>query len=95
MIFNFKILRVDSYCISRLHLQNAELCKTQQKLENRITKGGKEFEGLAKFGFHINTCCGYLEMNNSWKDDWPVRKIFVRSECFKKLSKIVSKVVLI
>lgn len=57
--------------LGRLHLQNAEICKTQQKLENRITKGGKEFEGVTKFGFHINTCCGYLEMNNSWKDDWP------------------------
>ena len=49
---------------------------------------------MTKFGFHINTCCGYLEMNNSWTDDWPVSKICVRSECFKKLSKVVSKVVL-
>ena len=56
----------------RLHLQNAELCKKQTKLENRVHKDGKEFEGVTKFGFHINTCCGYLEMDNTWKDDWPV-----------------------
>ena len=60
----------------RLHLQNAELCKKQTKLENRVHKDGKEFEGVTKFGFHINTCCGYLEMDNTWKDDWPVGGLF-------------------
>ncbi|XP_046399527.1 ketosamine-3-kinase-like isoform X2 [Ischnura elegans] len=23
-----------------------------------------------KFGFHVDTCCGYIPMVNSWSDDW-------------------------
>ena len=61
-----------SLLFDRLHLQNAELYKAQKKLENRVHKDGKQFEGVAQFGFHTNTCCGYLEMDNTWKDDWQV-----------------------
>ena len=49
-------------------------------------KSGKELEGVSKFGFHVNTCCGNLEMNNTWKDDWPVSRmsILARFEIRKK-----------
>ena len=30
-----------------------------------------------KFDFHINTYCGYLEMDNTWKDSWPVSLISI------------------
>ena len=63
-----------SFLFDRLHLQNAELYKAKKKLENKVHKGGKEFEGVAQFGFHTNTCCGYLEMDNTWKDDWQVSR---------------------
>ncbi|XP_071448953.1 ketosamine-3-kinase-like [Hetaerina americana] len=23
-----------------------------------------------KFGFNVDTCCGYIPMNNTWNDDW-------------------------
>ena len=74
----------------RLHLQNAELCKKQAKLENRVHKGGKEFEGVTKFGFHINTCCGYLEMDNTWKDDWPVSLVSISTHAVVSTLAMVS-----
>jgi len=27
---------------------------------------------ITKFGFHIPTCCGYLDQDNTWQDDWTV-----------------------
>lgn len=32
---------------------------------------------INKFGFHIETCCGFIPQNNTWTDDWIVyKKIF-------------------
>jgi fructosamine-3-kinase len=28
---------------------------------------------INKFGFHVETCCGFLPQNNTWTDDWIVK----------------------
>jgi hypothetical protein len=27
---------------------------------------------VERFGFHVRTCCGYLPMDNTWRDNWVV-----------------------
>lgn len=26
--------------------------------------------GVTRFGFDVETCCGYLPQTNQWRDDW-------------------------
>lgn len=30
---------------------------------------------INQFGFHIETCCGFIPQNNTWTDDWLVHKL--------------------
>lgn len=34
-----------------------------------------EQPAVNKFGFHVETCCGFIPQNNTWTEDWIVRKI--------------------
>jgi len=33
---------------------------------------GEEEDFIEKFGFHVPTSCGYIAMDNTWSEDWPV-----------------------
>lgn len=34
---------------------------------------------INQFGFHVETCCGFIPQNNTWTDDWLVYiSMFVR-----------------
>lgn len=33
-----------------------------------------EQPSINQFGFHVETCCGFLAQNNTWTDDWLVCK---------------------
>lgn len=57
--------------LATLHLHNASLGEKSKKAESSVHKDGAGEEYVSQFGFHINTCCGYLEMDNTWCDDWP------------------------
>ena len=46
--------------LANLHLHNIKLGE----------QGDPGF--VSKFGFHVQTCCGYLPQGNAWDDDWPV-----------------------
>lgn len=34
----------------------------------------EEYLTINQFGFHIDTCCGFISQNNTWKNDWLVYK---------------------
>jgi len=34
----------------------------------------KDQLNITQFGFHVETCCGFLPQNNTWTDDWLVYK---------------------
>ncbi|XP_045171335.2 ketosamine-3-kinase-like [Mercenaria mercenaria] len=57
--------------LARLHLHNSTLEKKAKKAEGHLHKDETSEEYISQFGFHVNTCCGYIEMDNTWKDDWP------------------------
>lgn len=44
--------------VADLHLYNLNLAKSN--LPGYVSR----------FGFHTTTCCGYLPLDNTWKDDW-------------------------
>ncbi|KAG8225553.1 hypothetical protein J437_LFUL002069 [Ladona fulva] len=51
------------------------LRKFQAELGNQLARlhlfnPASSDENSGKFGFHVNTCCGYIPMENSWNDDW-------------------------
>ncbi|WAR03814.1 KT3K-like protein [Mya arenaria] len=56
--------------LARLHLHNGSLESAARMAESNVHKleGGPHYVG--KFGFHVNTCCGYLEIDNTWRDNW-------------------------
>lgn len=38
---------------------------------------------IKQFGFHVETCCGFLAQNNTWTDDWLVSEyIYSRFKIF-------------
>lgn len=32
----------------------------------------QEKQSIKKFGFHVDTSCGFIPQNNTWTDDWLV-----------------------
>ena len=55
-----------------MHLHNEELGKRLAKSEGHVGAAETDVKHVTKFGFQVNTCCGFLPMNNEWKDDWIV-----------------------
>ncbi|XP_028968845.1 ketosamine-3-kinase [Galendromus occidentalis] len=37
---------------------------------NQILIEKNDPSAVRRFGFHITTCCGFLPLDNTWKDDW-------------------------
>ncbi|KAK3774016.1 hypothetical protein RRG08_030098 [Elysia crispata] len=56
--------------MARLHLHNAQLGKAQASAEKSVHKQKDGVEYVAKFGFPVTTCCGYLPQDNTWADSW-------------------------
>ncbi|GBM53724.1 Fructosamine-3-kinase [Araneus ventricosus] len=54
--------------LARMHLFNINL----QASGSSINKSNQDEQPVYvdKFGFHTTTCCGYIPLVNSWKDDW-------------------------
>ena len=48
----------------RLHLHNSSLQATDSD------------SYIDKFGFDCATCCGFIAMPNTWKDNWPVKSLW-------------------
>lgn len=76
--------------LAKLHQHNITLGVKARKLENSVTKppAAKETEEgsaengtgppkyITQFGFHTNTCCGYIPQENAWSDDWLVSTFY-------------------
>ncbi|XP_045602973.1 ketosamine-3-kinase isoform X2 [Procambarus clarkii] len=59
--------------LAKLHLHNIEAEKTSQTESSRV--GLSKEDGpvyVSQFGFPVTTCCGFLEQDNTWCDDWVV-----------------------
>ncbi|MPC79387.1 Fructosamine-3-kinase [Portunus trituberculatus] len=54
--------------LARLHLHNTAARDTAAA--SRVGAGTTTC--VEQFGFHINTCCGYISQDNTWADDWLV-----------------------
>ena len=74
--------------LAKLHQHNINLGLQARKLENTVTKPPQvkdadevspEDSGqptyVTQFGFHTNTCCGFIPQENAWSDDWLVRYV--------------------
>ena len=55
----------------RLHLSNQSLLASHE-LDSSIHKMDDAVQPVKKFGFEVDTCCGFLSQNNTWQDDWVV-----------------------
>ncbi|XP_003376361.1 putative sorting nexin-13 [Trichinella spiralis] len=58
--------------MAKLHLHNAELMKVEEERAKWVTAKHDEFEiqVVERFGFHVDTACGSLIMENTWNDNW-------------------------
>ncbi|KAG1967083.1 ketosamine-3-kinase [Pimephales promelas] len=58
--------------LADLHLYNKRQIEKQNKEQQTVGKGPgqSEVETANRFGFHVNTCCGYIPQVNDWQDDW-------------------------
>ncbi|ROL53087.1 Ketosamine-3-kinase [Anabarilius grahami] len=58
--------------LADLHLYNKRQIEQQNKEQQTVGKGSgqSEVEIANRFGFHVNTCCGYIPQVNDWQDDW-------------------------
>ncbi|XP_052244124.1 ketosamine-3-kinase-like isoform X2 [Dreissena polymorpha] len=56
--------------LARLHLHNSTLDAKAQQSTGSVHKQGEDDQYVGQFGFHVNTSCGYLEMDNTWCDTW-------------------------
>lgn len=57
--------------LARLHLHNASLKEKSEKGSGSIHQSEGSAGYVSRFGFDVNTCCGYIEMDNTWCEDWP------------------------
>lgn len=53
--------------LANLHLHNAKRLRDTSTNSFVGREGGTFVE---RFGFETTTCCGFLPLNNEWKDDW-------------------------
>ncbi|KAF5903646.1 ketosamine-3-kinase-like, partial [Clarias magur] len=58
--------------LADMHLHNKQQKEKQKKEEQTVGKGTgqSEVQVIDKFGFHVNTCCGYIPQANDWQEDW-------------------------
>ncbi|XP_062846921.1 ketosamine-3-kinase [Trichomycterus rosablanca] len=58
--------------LAELHLHNKRLKERQDRGEQTVGKGSGQSEVpvIEKFGFHVQTCCGYIPQVNEWQTDW-------------------------
>lgn len=58
--------------LGELHLHNKQQKEKQKKEEQTVGQGSSQAEVpvIHKFGFHVQTCCGYIPQVNDWQDDW-------------------------
>ena len=71
----------------RLHQHNSTLeakAKLSEESVHDRTDEGQEY--VSQFGFHVKTCCGYIEQDNDWSDSWEVcsgnKKVVLKSVMF-------------
>jgi hypothetical protein len=60
----------------RLHLLNVELEQKSKKGDSYVGQS-QYYKYVDKFGFYTDTCCGYLQQDNTWKDTWVVGWCYV------------------
>ncbi|XP_012726503.2 ketosamine-3-kinase isoform X1 [Fundulus heteroclitus] len=58
--------------LADLHLHNKRQMDKQNKEQQTVGKGAGQTEvaPVEKFGFGLNTCCGYIAQQNEWQSDW-------------------------
>lgn len=58
--------------LADMHLYNKIQLEKLNKEQQTVGKGAGQVEpdGVAKFGFDVPTCCGYLPQDNNWQEDW-------------------------
>ncbi|KAJ1530476.1 hypothetical protein ONE63_005375 [Megalurothrips usitatus] len=47
-----------------------EASKETKDTEEGATEEAEPPKYITQFGFHTNTCCGYIAQENTWSDDW-------------------------
>ncbi|KRX60341.1 Sorting nexin-13 [Trichinella sp. T9] len=77
--------------MAKLHLHNAELMKDEEERAKWVTAKHDEFEiqVVERFGFHIDTACGSLIMENTWNDNWV--EFFLRQRLQKQYDMAMEK----
>ncbi|XP_071116013.1 ketosamine-3-kinase-like [Haliotis cracherodii] len=55
--------------LARLHQQNAGIGQRMLKEQQSVHKNS-DLNYVDKFGFDVETCCGYLPQSNAWTDSW-------------------------
>lgn len=58
--------------LADLHLHNKIQKEKQNKEQQTVGKGAGQTDmaPVEKFGFGVNTCCGYIAQQNEWQNDW-------------------------
>ncbi|MEQ2220781.1 fructosamine 3 kinase [Ilyodon furcidens] len=58
--------------LADLHVHNKRWMEKQNKEQQTVGKGARQTETapVEKYGFGVNTCCGYIAQENEWQSDW-------------------------
>ncbi|CAL4175701.1 unnamed protein product, partial [Meganyctiphanes norvegica] len=59
--------------LARMHRHNIELENKNDGYVGATAETDHQY--ISKFGFSVNTCCGYLPQENAWEQDWLVRRL--------------------
>ncbi|KAE9416252.1 hypothetical protein Angca_003570, partial [Angiostrongylus cantonensis] len=78
--------------LARMHKHNEESLGESKRAEGYVgipNTDGRSKAGVKQFGFHTETCCGFLPQKNEWCDDWAT--FFVRNRLKVQVDMLVEK----
>uniref|UniRef100_A0A0N5ANH0 protein-ribulosamine 3-kinase n=1 Tax=Syphacia muris TaxID=451379 RepID=A0A0N5ANH0_9BILA len=75
--------------LARMHLHNKSLMEAAHRAEGFVGGPNKVSEPVKQFGFHIDTCCGFIPQLNEWCDNWV--EFFTRNRLKAQIDMILEK----
>ncbi|VDM54639.1 unnamed protein product [Angiostrongylus costaricensis] len=75
-----------------MHKHNEESLGESKRAESYVgspNTSGSSKAGVKQFGFHTETCCGFLPQKNEWCDDWAT--FFVRNRLKVQVDMLIEK----